>query len=120
MKKLLFLAVLVLGMSSCSLHRECRVAVPDIREVYGYKVAHNISDEEFEAIESYMHIMYALDYLDSQEIVKSPFYTSKYWKLHETCMDMMYNRDCSIVEAVVKIQSYIISYDIELYNQIMK
>ena len=120
MKNIIILAVLVLGMSSCALHRECRVAVPDVKEVYGYKVAYNIFDEEFVAIESYMHIMYALDYLDSQEYIKSPFYTSKYRMLHETCMDIMYDRDCSITEAVIKIQNYLISYDIELYNQIMK
>ena len=113
MKKLLFLAVLVLGMSSCSLCRECQHAV-DVRELYGYKTAYNIQDAEFEALESYNHIMNALHYLDSKDN------TSRYRIIYENCMDMMYNRSGSVEDAVICIQQYLISYDNDLYQQIMK
>ena len=113
MKNILILAVLVLGMSSCSLCRECQQAV-DVRELYGYKTAYNIQDVEFEALESYTHIMNALYYLDSKDD------TSRYRILYEKCMDMMYNRSGSVEDAVICIQQYLISYDNNLYQQIMK
>ena len=113
MKNILILAVLVLGMSSCSLCRECQQAV-DVRELYGYKTAYNIQDAEFEALESYSHMMNALYYLDSKDN------TSRYRILYEKCMDLMYNRSGSIEEALSNIETYLISYDVNLYNQIMK
>jgi polyferredoxin len=113
MKKLLFLAALVLGMSSCSLCRECQQAV-DVKELYGYKTAYNIQDVEFEALESYNHMMNALYYLDSKDN------TSRYRILYEKCMDIMYNRSGSIEDAVTDITQYLISYDNDLYQQIMK
>ena len=113
MKKLLFLAALVLGMSSCSLCRECQQAV-DVKELYGYKTAYNIQDAEFEALESYNHIMNALYYLDYKDN------TSRYRILYEKCMDIMYNRSGSVEEALSNIENYLISYDVNLYNQIMK
>ena len=113
MKNILILAVLVLGMSSCSLCRECQQAV-DVRELYGYKLAYNIQDSEFQALESYVHIMNALYYLDSKDN------TSRYRILHEKCMDIMYSREGSIEEALSNIENYLVSYDANLYNQIMK
>lgn len=35
-------------------------------------------------------------------------------------MDIMYNRSGSIEEALSNIENYLISYDVNLYNQIMK
>lgn len=113
MKNILILAVLVLGMSSCSLHRECHQA-EDVRELYGYKLAYNIHDSEFQALESYVHIMNALYYLDSKDD------TSRYRILYEECMYIMYSRKGSVEEALSNIENYLISYDVNLYNQIMK
>lgn len=113
MKNILILAVLVLGMSSCSLRRECQQAV-DVRELYGYKLAYNIQDSEFQALESYVHIMNALYYLDSKDD------TSRYRILYEECMYIMYSRKGSVEEALSSIENYLISYDVNLYNQIMK
>lgn len=113
MKNILILAVLVLGMSSCSLCRECQQAV-DVKELYGYKTAYNIQDAEFEALESYNHIMNALYYLDYKDN------TSRYRILYEKCMDLMYNRSGSVEDAVTEITQYLISYDNDLYQQIMK
>lgn len=113
MKDILILAVLVLCMSSCSLCRECQQAV-DVKELYGYKTAYNIQDAEFDALESYNHMMNALYYLYSKDN------TSRYRILYENCMDMMYNRSGSVEDAISDITQYLISYDNDLYQQIMK